>query len=384
MQSGSVNSVNQSQAADSVIHSGSMTFLMRPTLKISMIIPVYQGGIAFAQCLDAVHRYGSLANEVIIVIDGSDNRSAVLAARSGHRVIQLSHNSGPAKARNVGAQAAVGDILFFLDADVALGLETLYQIQRGFKEGSQWDAVIGSYDDQPGSPNFLSQYKNLLHHYTHQRARTNASTFWGACGAIRRSVFWQAGGFDERYRHPSIEDIELGYRLTRLGYRIALDKQVQVKHLKRWGIRSLLKADFFYRALPWTRLIWRDRSLVNDLNLDTTSRLSIISVYLMVGLAALSLWWTPLLLGAIAFGLAFIGLNASVYQFFWGKRGLSFALRAIPWHWLYYAYSGLAFVIGTLQYWLLQEKAAPSPAQIQPLSPPRVEFATASLQDADR
>ena len=360
-----------------------MTFLMRPTLKISIIIPVYQGGIAFAQCLDAVHRYGSLAHEVIIVIDGSDDRSAVLAARSRHRVIQMSHNAGPAKARNVGAQAAVGDILFFLDADVALSPETLYQIQRGF-EKSQWDAVIGSYDDQPGSPNFLSQYKNLLHHYTHQRAKINASTFWGACGAIRPSVFWQAGGFDERYRHPSIEDIELGYRLTRLGYRIALDKQVQVKHLKRWGIRSLLKADFFYRALPWTRLIWRDRSLVNDLNLDMTSRLSIVSVYAMAGLAVLALWWTPLLLGALAFGVAFIGLNASVYRFFWGKRGLGFALRVIPWHWLYYAYSGLAFVIGTSQYWLIQQKTVPSPAQVQPLSPPRVEFATASLQDADR
>ena len=364
-----------------------MTFLMRPTLKISlkisMIIPVYQGGIAFAQCLDAVHRYGFLAHEVIIVIDGADEASAVLSAQSGHRVIQLSHNAGPAQARNVGAQAAVGDILFFLDADVALGMETLYQIQRGF-ERSQWDAVIGSYDDQPGSPNFLSQYKNLLHHYTHQRARTNASTFWGACGAIRRSVFWQAGGFDERYRHPSIEDIELGYRLTRLGYRIALDKQVQVKHLKRWGIRSLLKADFFYRALPWTQLIWRDRSLVNDLNLDVKSRLSIISVYMMVGSAALALWWTPFLLGAVLFGLVLIGLNVSVYRFFWRKRGLSFALRVIPWHWLYYAYSGLAFMIGTLQYWSLHPKMPLSPAQSQPLSPPRVEFAAASLQDADR
>ena len=83
-----------------------------------MIIPVYQGGIAFAQCLDAVDRCGSLAHEVIIVIDGADEASAMLAAQSGYRVIQLSHNAGPAKARNVGAQAAVGDILFFLDADM--------------------------------------------------------------------------------------------------------------------------------------------------------------------------------------------------------------------------------------------------------------------------
>ena len=167
-------------------------------------------------------------------------------------------------------------------------------------------------------------------------------------------------------------------------YRIALDKQVQVKHLKRWGIRSLLKADFFYRALPWTQLIWRDRSLVNDLNLDTKSRLSIISVYMMVGLTALALWWTPFLLGSVFFGSALIGLNASVYRFFWRKRGLSFALRVIPWHWLYYAYSGLAFVIGTFQYWSLHPKTSPSSVQSQPLSPSRVDFAVASLQDADR
>ena len=105
----------------------------------------------------------------------------------------------------------------------------------------------------------------------------------------------------------------------------------------------------------------------------------------MVGLAALALWWTPLLLlGSIALGGVLILLNLSVYRFFCGKRGLSFALRAIPCHWLYYAYSGLAFMIGTWQYWLFQQKKAPTPVQVQALSPPRAEFATASLQDADR
>ncbi len=352
-----------------------MSFLMRPTLKISIVIPVYQGGTAFDRCLEHVHRYGEIAHEVIVVVDGQDDPSATLAERSGHRVIQLGQNAGPARARNLGAQAASGEILFFLDADVALGADTLCQIQEAFRS-PEWDALIGSYDDTPGAPNFLSQYKNLLHHYTHQSARVEASTFWGACGAIRRSVFWQVGGFDERYRHPSIEDIELGYRLRRLGYSIALNKQVQVKHLKRWGVRSLLKADFFYRALPWTLLIWRDRNFVNDLNLDTNSRWSVVSVYAMAGLALLSVWWMPFLPAAIGFGGLLLLLNASVYRFFWEKRSLSFALRVIPWHWLYYAYSGVAFVLGSLQYWLRQE-----PAKSDTIRPPRVEFATASHRD---
>jgi glycosyltransferase involved in cell wall biosynthesis len=322
--------------------------------KISIIIPVYRGGHAFRRCLESVETFGALAHEVIIVVDGEDAESEAIATAFGHKSRRLAVNAGPAKARNFGARQASGDILFFLDADVALGAQTIYQIQVAF-ENSSLDALIGSYDDAPGAPNFLSQYKNLLHHYTHQCARGQASTFWGACGAIRRSVFASIGGFDENYRTPSIEDIELGYRLTRHGYRIDLNKNVQVKHLKRWGIRSLLKADFFYRALPWTQLIWRDRNFVNDLNLDTSSRLSVVSVYLMVGLMLVSPWYPALAIPSLAFGALLLFLNASIYRFFWQKRSFGFALKVVPWHWLYYAYSGIAFVIGTCQYWSQQQ-----------------------------
>jgi GT2 family glycosyltransferase len=149
-------------------------------------------------------------------------------------VLKVPQAGGPAKARNLGAQASHGDILFFMDADVTLAPDTLEQVLAAFDTQPQIAALIGSYDDAPGAPNFLSQYKNLFHHYTHQRGCEEASTFWGACGAVRREVFSAVGGFDEAYRYPSIEDIELGYRLKRAGHSIHLCKQVQVKHLKRW------------------------------------------------------------------------------------------------------------------------------------------------------
>jgi hypothetical protein len=60
---------------------------------------------------------------------------------------------------------------------------------EAFQNDHDLAAVIGSYDDEPFEPNFLSQYKNLLHHYVHQTANRDASTFWGACGAIRRESF---------------------------------------------------------------------------------------------------------------------------------------------------------------------------------------------------
>lgn len=353
-------------------------FSSRLHCKVSIIVPVYQGGHPFTQCLESIRAFAGSAWEVIVVIDGEDESAAIVAKQFGHRVLQLPKNGGPAKARNVGAQVASGDILFFVDADVALAPETLPQIQTLFQQDHTCDAMIGSYDDHPGAANFLSQYKNLLHHYTHQHGRSEASTFWGACGAIRRSVFWEVGGFDERYQQPSIEDIELGYRLRRCGYRILLDKQIQVKHLKRWSAHSLLRADFFYRALPWTHLIWRDRQLVNDLNLDTHSRLSIVSVYAMVACLTLSIGWQWLLPIAIGFAVMLLSLNASIYQFFWEKRSLLFTLKVIPWHWFYYAYSGIAFLVGTLQYWTKKR----SKLDYQPPMPIRTPVSHSVMQPA--
>jgi GT2 family glycosyltransferase len=322
--------------------------------RISAIVPVYNGGTEFRRCLASLAGAMPPPHEVIVVADGDSDGSWRLAEEFGATVIRIPTSGGPAKARNLGAREAQGDILFFVDADVEIHPDTIRKVVQAFQQESDLSALIGSYDDAPGSSNFLSQYKNLFHHYTHQTASSEASTFWGACGAIRRDIFLNLGGFDEAYRLPCVEDIELGYRLRRAGYRIKLDKTLQVKHLKRWGILSLLKADFFYRALPWTALILRDRHLVNDLNLKWSSRLSVILVYALLVVLVVAWCWPLGLLFACAFGLVLLVINAPVYQFFHDKRGFRFATQTIPWHWLYYFYNGLAFVIGTARHLLKQ------------------------------
>jgi GT2 family glycosyltransferase len=250
----------------------------------------------------------------------------------------------------LGARATTGDILFFVDADVEIDSNTIDQVATIFGRDPELAALIGSYDDAPGAKNFLSQYRNLLHHYTHQTACEEASTFWGACGAIRRDIFLEIGGFDENYRYPSVEDIELGYRLKAAGYKMQLCKTLQVKHLKCWGAISLLKADFFYRALPWTELIMRDRQLINDLNLKAESRLSVILIYGLAIALLGAFWWSGFVAIVGIMAISLLAINAPVYRFFLHKRGTGFALKTIPWHWLYYFYSGLAFAIGTARY----------------------------------
>jgi glycosyltransferase involved in cell wall biosynthesis len=317
---------------------------------LSVIIPVYNGGENFRRSLLSLAEANPPPGEIIVVGDGDTDGSWRVAEEFGVNVLRIPNRQGSARARNLGAQAAQGDILFFLDADVVIYPDAIRRVETAFSNDPQLTALFGSYDDEPGENNFLSQYKNLFHHYIHQISREDASTFWSGCGAIRRKVFLKLGGFDESYRHPSIEDIELGYRLKQSGHRIRLLKMLQVKHLKRWGVLSLLKTDFLRRALPWTQLILRDRRMINDLNLGLPSRMSVMLVYGLIA-ALVGAWWRPglLALGSVLL-LSLLAVNAPLYRFFERKRGFGFTLKAIAWHWVYYFYGGLAFAIGLGRY----------------------------------
>jgi len=261
--------------------------------------------------------------------------------------------SGPAVARNRGAAQASGDILLFIDSDIQVPEDLVDGVQRKFEEYPQAAALFGSYDAAPSQSNFLSQYRNLLHHHVHQTGKEAAFTFWSGCGAIRRPVFQEIGGFDgHKYPKPSIEDIELGYRLRKAGYSVRLCKNLHVKHLKRWEADSMLKADFFHRAMPWTRLLLEEQELANDLNLKQSDRLSVVLVFLMTLSTALAVW-VPLFAALFILSLlSFLFLNRQLYRFFYRSRGWIFALRVIPWHFIFYGLSGLAFAAGlSAHYW---------------------------------
>jgi hypothetical protein len=65
-------------------------------------------------------------------------------------------------------------------------------------------------------------------------------------------------------------------------------------------------------------------------------------------------------------GLVLFILNVRLYQFFLEKRGLRFSVQAIPWHWLYFLYSGAAFAIGTLCHLADRDRGIGKPGLLLP------------------
>lgn len=335
---------------------------MPDRLFLSVIVPAKDAENVLAQSLVALVE-STLPREhweLIVVDDGSSDRTALVAGLYADLVIRLSGPArGPAYARNRGAERARGECVAFFDADVIVHPDTLSRMVALLASQPDVAAVFGSYDETPAAPGLVSQYRNLLHHFVHHQNAGDAQTFWAACGAIRRSVFFSAGKYDEwRFPRPQVEDIELGHRIRSRGYRIVLRPDIQVKHLKRWTLRSMIATDFRDRGVPWTRLLVEDGTLFSGksprgraLNLRASERIATAAACLTVLLGFLAaasrhLWF----LAAVPFLLMLVcWTNRPLYGFFWRKRGVRFALGAVLLHFAYYGLNGVSAFWG----WLL-------------------------------
>ena len=317
-------------------------------MRISLIIPVFNAKSTLARVIDAVRQSSLQPDEFILVDDGSTDGSPQIAEQPGLTVIVTGGRSGPAHARNLGARHASGDLLVFTDADVALQPDALERIARRFAQEPSLDALIGSYDQNPADPGFVSQFKNLMHCFVHRHGNPNTWTFWCGCGAVKRCVFLEHGGLDESYTRPSIEDMEFGLRLHLAGGSLGLDPQIQGTHLKRWTLGNLVYTDVFQRGIPWTALVLKTGFVPDDLNLRQSQRVSVALTGIVVLLCGLAVWQSSFVWATGAFALAAVicGINHEFYAFLAARRGWGFALAAAPLHLLYYCYSGVAFVIG--------------------------------------
>ena len=283
-------------------------------MRLSVIVPVRDGARFLERTLPDLVASLPQGADVIVSDDGSRDGSADVALRAGARVVRSDVAAGPAAARNRGAREAKGEVLVFLDADCRVHTDTLSKLTAAFEDPAV-DATFGSYDAQPEARSWVSLYKNLAHHFVHQRSAAEASTFWAACGALRATAFRALDGFDEGYERPSIEDVELGYRLRRAGHRIRLVREAQVTHLKRWTFLGLLAADLCDRAIPWARLWHAGHALPHELNFTAADRAASALVALGLVLSAARCFVPFTTSGVAACFLLALALDAPLLRF---------------------------------------------------------------------
>ncbi|RJP24717.1 MAG: glycosyltransferase family 2 protein [Candidatus Omnitrophota bacterium] len=224
----------------------------------SVIVPVFNGEKTLPDTLRSLFLLKYDPFEVLVVDDGSTDRSAEIARAAGARVISLACNSGPAAARNRGALEAAYDTLLFTDSDVLLSRGLLAELDNTFSK-TQADAVQGTFSEVCPYANYFSQYKNLYNRYVLNQLPDWIDTTFTSVTAVKRDAFLQCGGFDERIRTASIEDRTLGRHLRRRGYRIFLDRGMEVIHNKRLTFAGFVRNQY-RRSRDLAKFLLRSRA----------------------------------------------------------------------------------------------------------------------------
>ncbi len=264
--------------------------------------------------------------------------------------VRLPKNIGRGPARNMGAEKATGDYILFLDADVEVPPTILDQVKEAIKAAPHEEAFFGSYDDDPGCPKAVSQYRNLLHYYTHQIADDYALHFWTGFGVVKTSVFRDIGGFDLDKWARNMEEVDIGFRLNAAGHRIRLYKDLQLKHLKSYTLVSMFKSDFFDRAIPWTLYIRENHTPSNAYVTSARQKLSAISVVLILIVFLYPLFGLPVLITSLLGGLWFVILNTGFFSLCYKKHGVIFMVQAVFLHIVHIFSAGFGYVMGSLLY----------------------------------
>lgn len=164
--------------------------------RVSVVIAAFDEEKLIGRCIDSVLAQSLGALEVIVVDDGSRDRTAEVARRRGVRVVTVPHR-GPARARNTGAALARGEVLVFVDADLELDPGCIERLTAPILDGRS----VGTFTKDMWVANPERPWATC---WTLNRGFPVGHVFppgfpdtWSNHRAVRRDAFLRVGGYDD-------------------------------------------------------------------------------------------------------------------------------------------------------------------------------------------
>nr|UXE44311.1 hypothetical protein Hi04_10k_c1889_00032 [uncultured bacterium] len=194
-------------------------------MTVSVIIPAYNAVAFVGRAIESALRQSSAPLEVLVIDDGSTDETSSVVSRYPHPVrLFRQPNAGPGAARNRGARAASGEWLAMLDAD-DVWLPQKLERQLSHARGADADMVYSLLPRRRAPA--VARFDALW----------NGNFIANSSAIVRRSIFWQVGGYDEDPELIGCEDWNLWLRMAAASGRLAL--LPEILHLKERVAGSL-------------------------------------------------------------------------------------------------------------------------------------------------
>ncbi len=266
--------------------------------RYSIIVPAYQAEETIGPCVRALHEQTVPRDryEIIVVDDGSTDRTADVAREAGaDRVLTIPHG-GPSAARNAGVEAAQGEIVLFTDADCEPWPDWVERMTAPFADPKVMGAK-GVYRTRQRA--LIARLVQLEYEFRYERmARLPSIDFIDTyAAAYRRELFLRYGGFATDVPIPSVEDIDFSFRLARAGHRLVFVPDARVWHTHPSTLAAYLRRKARYGFWRGWLYIWHPEKRSGDAHTDPALKKQF-ALLLLTGVCLVGgVLWRPLLLG---------------------------------------------------------------------------------------
>jgi glycosyltransferase involved in cell wall biosynthesis len=207
---------------------------------ISVVIPSYNTAGTIGRTLDALRQQVTSRSYEVVVVDCSEaDEVATLCERSGiARVVRQGQRFNPGEGRNIGARAATGQLLVFVDADVRLAEDALDAAFRFYEGGHFMFGGALELDESDATTASYLEHYFFNHEAQARRPECSRANLSSALMIVERELFLSAGGFADI---PRMQDTELSERMARRGVSLTFTPSVVAHQIQDSSMRQVLR-----------------------------------------------------------------------------------------------------------------------------------------------
>ncbi|MBI4225962.1 glycosyltransferase family 2 protein [Candidatus Roizmanbacteria bacterium] len=309
---------------------------MKIKLLLSIVIPTHNSQNTIHTPLLSINNsdFRHFKNIEVIVVDDKSKDRTLKKIKEIQSVLKykltvypLRKNFGPAYARNYGVKKTKGEYVLFLDSDVELAKSTLrYAFQ--FAKEKQIKAFTGIWHYRQKTNKFFPNFKAMrdwVYWFIEREKYARYYLFSTRIAGIEKKLFQKIGGFNENFPEPTVEDIELTYRIEKQA-KIRFSPELMVYHEFEdfWPIA----VKYFKRSRDWV-LLYQKRLRFDPVATSKKEAFKAILAVLFVSFLILGFFHWIFMYVALLIFVQFTNLEWYFWTFVYKQKGIVFLLKSI-------------------------------------------------------